>query len=71
MEIGRPKKIEGFDRYDVEDGARTLIKAQEIKAKPKFLAVVINECERQAAAAQRAAMEKKVAVKLLKLKDKS
>jgi len=64
----KPKKIGGFDRYEVEGAARTLIEAQEIKAKPKFLAVVIKEVERQALAAERAAMEQRTTAKLLKLK---
>lgn len=68
METDRPKKIGGFDRYEVEGAARTLIEAQEIKAKPKFLAVVIKEVERQALAAERAAMEQRTTAKLLKLK---
>ncbi len=68
--IETSKKIGGFDKWEVEDAARTLIEAQEIKMKPKFYAVVIKEVEKQAAAAQRAAMEKKVAVKLIKLQKK-
>lgn len=68
--IDRPKKIGGFDKYEVESAARTLIEAQEIKAKPKFLKVVIKEVERQAEAAKRAALEKQVAAKLISMKGK-
>ncbi len=64
--IETSKKIGGFDKWEVESAARTLIEAQEIKAKPKFLKVVIKEVEKQAEAARRAALEKKVAAKLIK-----
>jgi len=68
--IDSPKKIGGFDKYDVEEAARTLIRAQEIKAKPKFFAIVVKECEKQAEAAKRAALEKQVATKLIKMGSK-
>jgi len=66
--VNGSKKIGGFDKYEVESAARTLIEAEGIKVKPKFFAVVIKEVEKQAAAAQRAALEKKTAAKLLKMK---
>lgn len=65
--IDKPKKIGGFDKWEVEDAARTLIEAQEIKAKPKFFKVVIVEVQKQAEAAKRAALEKQVAAKLIKM----
>lgn len=61
------KKIGGFDKYEVESAARTLIEAVGIKSKPKFFAVVKKEVKRQAVAAQQAALEKKVAAKLINL----
>lgn len=61
------KKIGGFDKWEVESAARTLIEAQEIKAKPKFFAVVQAECDRQAEAALKAANEKKVAATEIKV----
>lgn len=62
------KKINGFDKWEVESSARTLMDAEKIKAgDPKFYTVVKKECDKIAAAAQRAALEKRVAAKLIKL----
>lgn len=61
------KKIGGFDKWEVESAARTLIEAVEIKRKPKFLAVVKKEVLKQAKLAEAAALEKKVAAKLINL----
>ena len=67
--IDRPKKIGGFDKWEVESSARTLMDAEKIKAgDPKFLGVVQKECGKIAAAAERAALEKKTAAKLIQLK---
>lgn len=48
VEPARPKKIDGYDRYDVEDGVRTMQRAAEIEKDPKFLAVVVKEMGREA-----------------------
>ena len=67
--IDRPKKIGGFDKWEVESSARTLMDAEKIKAgDPKFFKVVQGECDKIAIAAQRAALEKKTAARLIKLK---
>lgn len=56
-------KIEGFDKWDVEQGARDMIRVQEIEADPKFHAVVVRELERQSKAASAALLEAKVSKK--------
>lgn len=43
----KPKKIGGYDRWDVTEAVSTLKRADEIKADPKFLAVVIGEMDRE------------------------
>ncbi len=65
-------KINGFDRYDVEEAARTLIKAQAIPndSRKGFYETVKKEVVKQAAAADEAAKEAQVAVKLHKVFDK-
>lgn len=45
------KKINGFDKWEVEGAARTLIEAKEIEKKPKLLALAKKEVQRQADAA--------------------
>jgi len=62
--IGKPKKINGFDRWEVESAARTLIEAIEIRKKPKLLALAKKEALKQAKLAQEAALEKKVNAKM-------
>lgn len=57
-------KIDGFDKYEVESGARTLIEVQEIQNKPKFYAAVKKELARQVKAVQEAALEAKVSTNL-------
>ncbi len=44
----RPKKIGGYDRYDVEEAVRTMRRAGEIEADEKFLKVVVAEMGREA-----------------------
>ena len=44
----KPDKIEGYYRYEVEDGGRTLKRAEEIKADKKFLAVVLKNMGKEA-----------------------
>jgi len=48
IEPARPKKIGGYDRWDVEEGVRTMQRAAEIETDPKFLAVVIKEMNKEA-----------------------
>ena len=43
-----PKKIGGFDAWDVKDGVRTMQRAAEIENDSKFLKVVTGEMDRQA-----------------------
>ena len=43
-----PKKIGGYDRYDVEDAVRTMRKSAEIEADPKFRKVVAAEMNKDA-----------------------
>jgi len=64
------KKIGGFDKWEVENAARTLMEAIEIRRKPKFFAVVKKEALKQAKLAETAALEKKVAAKLINLDKK-
>ena len=65
------KKINGFDKWEVESAARTLMEAIEIKGKPKLFALAKKEAKKQAKLAEAAALEKKVAAKLINLgKDK-
>ena len=42
-----PKKIGGYDGYDVREAVRTMKRADEIKADSKFLAVVIKEMDKE------------------------
>lgn len=65
----RNDKIGGFDKYDVEDSVRTLIRAEEIKNNDeKFYAVVLKEVEKTAKAAAEAAAQKQVAAAEVKLR---
>lgn len=54
------KRINGFDKWEVEGAARTLIEAKEIEGRPKFFVAVKKELVRQVKAAQAAALEAKV-----------
>lgn len=65
-------KINGFDRYEVEDAARTLIKAQSIPndTRKGFYDTVKKEVAKQAVASKQAAKEAQVASKLHKVFDK-
>lgn len=65
--MAKSKTIGGFDKWEVENAARTLMDAEKIKAgSAKFFKVAQEECDRIAVAAQRAALEKKVSAKLIK-----
>ena len=59
------KKIDGFDKWEVESAARTLMEAIEIRRKPKLFVLAQKEALKQAKLAQAAAMEKKVSAKLV------
>lgn len=41
-QLDKPKKIDGFDEWEVESAAETLRRAFEIKAKPKLLAAALK-----------------------------
>lgn len=43
----KPKKIGGYDRYEVEEAVRTMRRAGEIEADEKFLKVVVKEMHRE------------------------
>jgi hypothetical protein len=62
-------KINGFDKWEVEEAARTLIKAQQIPNDKRkgFYNTVKIEVKKQADAAQKAAVEAKAAVNLHKV----
>lgn len=62
--MDKSKKIDGFDKWEIESGARTLIEAQAIEKRPKFYEAVKKELVKQAKAAQAAALEAKVSKKL-------
>lgn len=49
VESERPKKIGGYDRWEVTSAVDSLRRAEEIKADPKFLEVVLGEMDRKAA----------------------
>lgn len=42
------KTIGGYDGWDVREAGNTLKRAEEIKADPKFLKVVLNEMDKKA-----------------------
>lgn len=46
------KKVNGFEKYEIENAARTLIEAKEMENKPKLFTLAKKEVERQAKAAQ-------------------
>lgn len=48
IETARPKKIGGYDRWDVESAVDTMRRAAEIEKDPKFLAVVVKEMNTEA-----------------------
>lgn len=50
--IEKPQKIDGIDKWEVEEAARTLTRAFEIKKKPKLLAAALKVVEQQRKAAQ-------------------
>jgi len=48
------KKINGFEKYEIESAARTLIEAEEIRRKPKLYVLAKKEVQRQIVAGQAA-----------------
>jgi len=52
------KKINGFSKFDIEDAARTLIRAKEIRRSPKLFKLAVTELKRQVTAANEALNEK-------------
>ena len=48
IEPATPKKIGGYDRWDVREGVSTMRRAAEIEGDPKFLAVVVKEMNKEA-----------------------
>ena len=48
IEPATPKKIDGYDGWDVREGVSTMRRAAEIEADPKFLKVVVAEMGREA-----------------------
>ena len=46
-ESEKPKKIGGYDRWEVTNAVDTLKRAKEIEANPKFLKVVLGEMDRE------------------------
>ena len=63
--LSKPKKIGGYDRYEVEDAGRTLKRSEEIKADPKFLKVVLMEMDKEADKTEKTASTiRKTATKL-------
>jgi hypothetical protein len=43
-----PKKIGGYDAWDVKEAVRTMQKSAEIEKDPKFLKVVTNQMNKEA-----------------------
>lgn len=50
--VDKPPKINGLDKWEVEEAARTLTRAFEIKQNPKLLAAAMKVVNKQAKAAQ-------------------
>jgi len=62
------RKINGFDKYDIEGDARTLISAEKIKMdkRKNYLTTVMNEVGKQEKAAEDALLAAKTALRLKK-----
>lgn len=65
-------RINGFDKWDVEDAARTLIRAEDIRndTRKGYYSTVLKELDRQVKAAERAALVAATAKKLNQTFDK-
>ena len=66
MACNHEKKIGGFDKWEVESAARSLMESIKIRKNPKLFAAAKKEAARQAKLAEAAALEKKVNAGLLK-----
>lgn len=66
-------KINGFDKYDIENSARTLIDAEKIRndKRKEFYPTVLKELDKQIKAAEEAALVAKTAGKLNKIYGKN
>lgn len=58
-DMARPKKINGYDHYEIESAADSLIRAEEIRNNPKLYPLAMKEVQKKAAAAQQAANVRK------------
>ncbi len=60
------KKINGFDKWDIESDARTLIDAEKIKMdkRKNYLSTVLGEVNKQTKAAEEALLAAKTATRL-------
>ncbi len=65
MACDHEKKIDGFTKWEIESAARTLIEAIKIRKDPKLLPLAKKEAAKTAKEAEAAALEKKVAAKLI------
>lgn len=65
MAYNTEKKINGFDHYEIENAARTLMEAIKIRKDTKLFPLAQKEAMKQAKLAEAAALEKKVSAKLL------
>ena len=71
MQSENAKKIGGYDGWDVREAVSTLKRADEIKADPKFLAVVVKEMDKESDKLEESAkLLKKVGKKLKAIKGK-
>ena len=66
----KPKKIGGYDRWDVEEAVKTMQRADEIRADDKFLKVVIAEMSQESDQLEESAdLLKKVGGKLKAIRE--
>lgn len=47
LEVSKPKKIDGFDRWDVERWATTLKEAEELKSDKKKLTAATKQLKKE------------------------
>ena len=55
----QPKKIGGFEKYEIDSAADTLIRAEEIKADMKLFPLAMKAVKTKATAAEKAASVRK------------
>lgn len=58
------KKVDGYEKYEIESAARTLIEAKEIEGDSKLYPLAKKQLKKQAAAALAAAKEANVEAKV-------